>query len=566
MFEGCFHRFRTRFARPPPRAIIVDRHAVSSGFQRRGDEPESGSVATLPEAPSSDALSIGREPFLATDATEIDDSGSGFSETPLTASALDAFAVQIHQSLKPQDVVTVAVHELRQILRCERVCFLERRGNRFRLVAASGQSGIPPRSRLASLLEQFVVAVLPQGERFLFPNDSVVLPDDWSRRLADYWEVANGQLILVEPVFATLPDPHRSTAQIVVGALVIEQFSRSSLAAGAISRVESAVRHLTPALANARKYSRLAVIPGLFPLGLILEWIRRTSTFAIMALMIVAGLMAGAFRVERPFEIECHGRLMPTLRREVFAGVEGEIVSVEVHESEHVEEGQIIARLQSREQEKALIEQAGSLKGKLKARDAARAELRTRSTPQVRGQSARDQAQLEIISAEIDTIHRQLELLEQEQQQLVIRAPIAGTITTQRPREKLLGRPVRRGDAILEIMDESGGWQIELAVAERKIGYLLSYRHHQSTVNVKFRLLSSAQKTFDGTVTRLADRTVPSADLGSCSLVFCDVPQTNQIARQVGSEVSARIQCGEKKLAFLWFHEFRELLQRNWWL
>ena len=200
----------------------------------------------------------------------------------------------------------------------------------------------------------------------------------------------------------------------------------------------------------------------------------------------------------------------------------------------------------------------------MKARDAARAKLYGRSTPQVCGQSSRDQAQLEVINAEFDTIHRQLELLEREQQQLVIRAPISGTVTTERPREKLLGRPVHRGESLLEIMGESGGWQIELAVAERKIGHLLSHRQHASEIRMKFRLLSSAQQSFDCTVNRVATRILPSPELGSYILAFCDVSKHDLPTRQIGSKTSARNGCGQISLLFIWFHEFWELLQRSW--
>ena len=240
--ESSFHSVRACFYASVARVIMADRQSASLRFQRRGEASDSGAVGTLPEPLSSDTPPNGCEPCPDNEMTE-----SELGEASRPAADLDAFAVQIHQSLQPRDVITVAVHELRQLLRCERVCYLERRGKRYRLVAASGQSGVPPRSRVALMLEQFVTAILPRGERFLFPDDRdlVTLPDDLSRRLANYWEVANGQLILVEPLFGTLPDSVNSSSRRVVGELVIEQFSRSSLPHGAIGRLDSAVRHLT---------------------------------------------------------------------------------------------------------------------------------------------------------------------------------------------------------------------------------------------------------------------------------------------------------------------------------
>ena len=106
-------------------------------------------------------------------------------DAPRLSSPLDAFAVRIHRSLNTHEVMTVAVQELRPVLNCDRVCYLERRGNKFRLQAVSGQIAKPVRSRQATLLEQFVAAVMQSCDRFFFPDGTLMLPDDISRKLTD---------------------------------------------------------------------------------------------------------------------------------------------------------------------------------------------------------------------------------------------------------------------------------------------------------------------------------------------------------------------------------------------
>lgn len=488
---------------------------------------------------------------------------------PRMTSAIDEFALRIHASLNPEEVIATAVHELRPILGCERINFLERTRTGFRLVAASGHAGLPRRSRPAAMLEQFVSVVLDQKERFQFPDQQMELPEEIARRLDDYWELSNGQFILVEPIFSA---PSRSTVdsnnqddRSIAGALVVEQFSQPSLPTGGLTVLDAAVKHLAPALKNCRTYWRLASIPGLSHCGRVAEIIRGSMRMAVaFYVAITALLIAAAAIIHQPFEIECRGRLMPTQRREVFSAVEGEVVDVAVRESQSVEAGQVLCQLQSRELEKAIIEQTGLLKGKLKARDAARAELRSKSTPQARNQSSRDQAQLELINAEIDTIQRQLKVLEQEESQLQICSPISGIVMTERPEEKLRGRPVRRGEPLIEILQDEGGWQLELAVAERRLGHLLAWHKTHPRIKVKFRPLSSVTQSYECQITRMADRTVPSGESGSTCQVYCDVSNVNQLTRQVGSEVSARIQCGRRSLLYIWFHDFWELLQRNW--
>lgn len=529
---------------------------------------------TSPDYRQSEQQSDNSVPVAISDELRTDPIAAGVQDhrdRPQAMTAVEAFAVQIHQSLSVKQVAAVTVQELRPILGCDRVCLLDFRRRRFRVVAASDQPGPPARVRQVLLLEQFVGAVLRTGQRCVYPDGLTVLPDSIGRLLAGYWELSRGQLILVEPVFSSLPDPiasgrpvHRRT---LAGALVIERFRDSQFRPDTPRRLDAVIPHLTTAWANARKHTRLASIPGLNLIGQANDLLRKSQSIAVLTyVVLIAAVLTGMAFVKRPFEIDCHGRLMPTERREVFASLDGEVVEVLVDETQQVREGQVVARLQSRELEKAILEQSGLLQTKLKARDAARAELQGRSTPQTRSQSARDQAQFEVLNSEIETINRQLELLNQQQQELVVRAPIAGIVTSDRPREKLLGRPVRRGESLLEIMDESGGWQLELAVAERKIGHLLSYQQNQPQIDVKFRQLAAAEKSFDCRVTRIADRTAASAELGSCGFVFCDVTQTELAVRQIGSEVNGRIRCGERSLLFIWFHEFWELLQRHWWL
>lgn len=489
-------------------------------------------------------------------------------DPPILDRLCGQFASLIHQSLIPAEVELTAVHEMRPLLSCERVCFLARRRNQYRLVAVSGQRGRPPRSQLVSRLEQVVSAVAPAGERFLFPTEEHELPEFLGRALSDYWECANSQMILIEPVFSQVANREaKSETRQIVGALVIEQFGSSQLAPGSLERLDFATEHFSLALSNARRYSRLLAVPGLRPLGFFFALIRgsRLAT-GLIGLAMLSAFIGCISWVEAPFELECRGRLMPAVRREAYAPVDGEIVDVEVDESENVHEGQVLARLRSRELDAALLEQTGLLRNKLKSRDAARAELQNTPIQQTRGQSARNQAQLEVLHSEIDNIKQHMALIERERRQLEISSPLAGTITTSRPHDTLIGRPVRRGEPLLEIVDETGPWRLELLISERKLGYLLAFRQSHPAPRVAFRLHSSMRQRLSTTVSSIADRSIPDDELGAAGLIYCEASDVDLPLRRMGTEVSARIHCGKRSLGFLWLHEFRDMLQRHWWL
>jgi hypothetical protein len=478
------------------------------------------------------------------------------------------FVALIHQSLNPRDVQHCATQELRPLLNCERVSFLERRGDRFWLTAISGLRQRPPRTRWVMKLEQFVELVGRSGRRFVHPAESGELSDDLGRSLSSYWEETHGTFLLAEPVFdpstSSLPDQGNRRP---VAMLVIEQFAGGELSEEALDRLDRAVEQLSIALSNARRHARIYHVPGVALLAAFCASLSRTRLSSIVAgFLMLAGLVTALNWIEIPFELECRGRLMPAARRQVFASLDGEVLEVHVDESARIEAGQVLARLQSDELERASLEKTGLLKEKVKSRDAARAELRSTSPQQTRGQAARQQAELEVLNSEIDTIERQLALIEQQREHLLVVSPIAGTMTTSRPREKLLGRPVRRGDALLEVMDETGDWQLELAVADAKLGHLLQTLSSTPAPKVTYRLLSSPQRTYAAEFLRVADRAVSLPEVGTAGLVVCGVSDMDSRYRRIGSDVSARIDCGPRSLAFLWFHEFWELMCWSWWL
>ncbi len=79
-------------------------------------------------------------------------------------------------------------------------------------------------------------------------------------------------------------------------------------------------------------------------------------------------------------------------------------------------------------------------------------------------------------TAEIQGIAQQVRLLEEQQAGLTLRAPFDGVVVSSQPELALLNRPVRRGDVLLEVFDESGPWQLELQVPEHRAGHVLTAR------------------------------------------------------------------------------------------
>ena len=85
-------------------------------------------------------------------------------------------------------------------------------------------------------------------------------------------------------------------------------------------------------------------------------------------------------------------------------------------------------------------------------------------------QLAAEQQELQQVRA---SQQEQLALLRRQRDQLVVHAPMAGTITTWDLEQLLLNRPVQRGQQMLNVANLDGPWVAELKVPDDHIGHVL---------------------------------------------------------------------------------------------
>src|SRR5207302_7916925 len=79
-------------------------------------------------------------------------------------------------------------------------------------------------------------------------------------------------------------------------------------------------------------------------------------------------------------------------------------------------------------------------------------------------------AQLE---EEIKGAAEQVASLDRQVKALSVVSPISGVVATFRIEELLRERPVKRGELLLEVMDPTGPWRLELDVPENRLGHII---------------------------------------------------------------------------------------------
>lgn len=278
--------------------------------------------------------------------------------------------------------------------------------------------------------------------------------------------------------------------------------------------------------------------------------------------MVAAALLFGSaclWLIPARFEIEASGQLFPSERRRVFAPDDGMVEEVLVSSDQRVSKDSPLLRIRNPERELELNRVLGDLETTASRLQAVRT---TRSGPTNRlatdvSESGSEEQQLE---QKLRTLREEQLLLEQQIENLTLKSPVDGLVYQRRLQEQLTARPVQRGQMLLEIGNDSSGWIVELTIPDNVVGYvkeasgierkveLVRAGRSGQPISAKLMYLSDASHVEDGQV--------------GCSAV-ARVDASIAMEFRPGESVTARIECGQRSLGFVWFRELIEFCQKK---
>jgi multidrug efflux pump subunit AcrA (membrane-fusion protein) len=249
------------------------------------------------------------------------------------------------------------------------------------------------------------------------------------------------------------------------------------------------------------------------------------------------------------------GKLQPVGRGTVFAAESGVIVDVPVEHGQAVDAGSVLVRMRNTDLDveiTALLgkrmttqEQIVSVQRALLDNPRLDADQQNRLSGEL--------LELREIAANVE---RQLALVRQKEQQLVVRARQAGQVVTWHVRDSLLHRPVQKGQALMAIVDPDGDWELEVYLPERKAGHLLEARRNSGQeLAVKFVLSSHPGLPLTGRVVEVDQTAVTREGFGNTVRVRVAVSADQLPERRNDASVNAQIFCGQRSLAYVWFHD-----------
>lgn len=404
-----------------------------------------------------------------------------FSDRQVLWTQLEDFTRAVHASLDPRETAYTIANEGRRLIECDRVSVAVRKGSKCKIEAVSGQDLFDKRSNTVRLLGKLASAVVATGETIWYTGDTRDLAPQVEDAVQEYVDDAHSKMVAVLPLQRPAPpeedDPKKRVAPPPpIGALIVEQIEDSRLAQNMVNRAEVVRQHSSTALANALEHQNLFLMPVWRALGKT-RWVveARTlpKTLSIAGGVLLLLLVLAVWPAQ--FTMESKGTLEPVWRQDVFAGIDGVVDELKIAHGDEVEKDQLLARLRNTDLEVALTDVQGqrlATTEQLLAAQRALVEERKLS-PADRIRLSGEVAQL---TEKLNSLDAQVALYKTKQLELAVNSPMKGQVITWDLRNRLIHRPVQRGQILMRVADPAGPWQLELKMPENHIGPVVEYR------------------------------------------------------------------------------------------
>ena len=253
------------------------------------------------------------------------------------------------------------------------------------------------------------------------------------------------------------------------------------------------------------------------------------------------------------------GRLLPSRRLQIYAPENGIVMLVTVKDGDQVSEGQLLMQLRSDE----LSLELESVLGQTAA-----SEARLAAIEQLKAARSADMALLTAeqaeLSAGMESLRLRRTLLERRLASLNVHAQFSGHVYADDLAERLTGKPLQRGQLLLELANPQGGWELQLEVPERESRHVMSAAA-EGPPAVSFFSETAPEIIHRTQVSRIAESAVIN-EAGQLMLrvkaeLAADVLSGGR--ERPGAGVRAEIACGTKSLGYVLLRKFLEFVQRG---
>ncbi len=499
-------------------------------------------------------------------------------EQELLWDQFEKFTEHVHLHLNSQQTAYIIANEGRLLIDCDRVSVLQRTGNTYRLIAASGIDVIESRSESVQRLESFVDCIQSLNRPYWVMEADQKYPPQISEAMHHYLDLASSRSLMilplrhitVEPVsdVTELKTPNLSDSrQLMIGAIVVEQFRDIDTSGTLLDRSMAVSRHGGTALYNALQFESFPFFP------LLKHWShspvrnkRMTWRNGIAGIGILGLVCLILFLTPADFKIEGSGALQPVEEKNIFASANGIVDQIFVRQGEQIQAGDTLVVLRDSDLELEFSRVQGEIQTvqkRLTVIQAARLELNPQDANALQ-RANRLTGEREELNERLKSLKEQLALLKNKQDSLTLKSPIPGEVLTWDLQEKLLARPVQRGQKLLTVADLNGPWILKMEVPDSEIGHVLEAQQQSNQpLNVTFLLLTDPDQTYQGTIKNIAATAEPDADGIPTVQITVSLDHESIEGLRPGATVLPQIDCGRRSLGYVWLRRLIETVQRE---
>ncbi len=488
----------------------------------------------------------------------------------------DSFARAAHESLDLKETAYIVANEGRRLIGCDRVSVAIKKGRKCTVEAISGQDTIENRSNIISALNVLATRVVAAGEPLWHDGSTEDLPPQIEEALEDYVDLSYGRNIAVLPLrepqrklgheqetgaagAVDRDDAHRGD---VIGALIVEQIETDLPADVFRTRCDLVYEHGTRAIANSQAHTNLFLMPVWRTLGRA-TWVLRArtlpKTLGIAALIL--GLIAAGVFIPLDFDLEADGTLKPEARREIFAGIDGEVREVLVDHNSMVVKDQPLVRMVNPKVDVEITELEGQILTTMAELQGVRAQLSQELKRTEKWALGAEEIELK---TKLEAQHAKLALKQQRAEDLTVRSPIDGRIVSWEVEKLLLNRPITTGQVLMEVADLNKPMYLEIEMPEKREGHLDEFIHNNATkeLEVTYILASDPDHPLTGTlpVENISLRAESNEEHGSIikMRVLPNQEELHKLSPSPGTKLTADVKVGRRASGFVLLHEVYE--------
>jgi hypothetical protein len=140
-------------------------------------------------------------------------------------------------------------------------------------------------------------------------------------------------------------------------------------------------------------------------------------------------------------------------------------------------------------------------------------------------------------------------------------------IVTWQVRDRLLLRPVEKGQSLMSVADKTGPWELEIHMPDDRLGHVnraaAEARKAGRELAVDYILATDPGTRHHGTVKEIHEQAEVRGEQGNTVLVRVTIDPERHEKEELGAgaSVTARIACGKRPLGYVWFHDLLSFIQ-----